>query len=226
MQPTYFPWAGYFKMINDVNLFIFLDDAQYSKGSWHSRNKILNKSKEIWLTISLKKHKLNTNLNEISIFNLDSWKRTHINLLKSIYLKHPYYLSIKEISDFLISIKTEILSEVNIMIIKFICEKLFIKTKTVKSSNFNIDEKRTKKIITLLNNFKVNEYLSPAGSKNYLEEDNFNIKTSIKLKFTNYQFNKYSQFYNNSTFVEKLSIIDIIANLGWDNTKKYILEAK
>ena len=30
-----------------------------------------------------------------------------------------------------------------------------IKTKTVKSSNFNIDEKRTKKIITLLNNFKV-----------------------------------------------------------------------
>jgi hypothetical protein len=59
MQPTYFPWAGYFKMINDVNLFIFLDDAQYSKGSWHSRNKILNKSKEIWLTISLKKHKLN-----------------------------------------------------------------------------------------------------------------------------------------------------------------------
>jgi hypothetical protein len=226
MQPTYFPWIGYFKMINDVNLFIFLDDVQYSKGSWHSRNKILNKSKEIWLTISLKKHKLNTNLNEISIFNLDSWKRTHINLLKSIYLKHPYYLSIKEISDFLISIKTEILSEVNIMIIKFICEKLFIKTKTVKSSNFNIDEKRTKKIITLLNNFKVNEYLSPAGSKNYLEEDNFNIKTSIKLKFTNYQFNKYSQFYNNSTFVEKLSIIDIIANLGWDNTKKYILEAK
>jgi hypothetical protein len=226
MQPTYFPWIGYFKMINDVNLFIFLDDAQYSKGSWHSRNKILNKSKEIWLTISLKKHKLNTNLNEISIFNLDSWKRTHINLLKSIYLKHPYYLSIKEISDFLINIKTEILSEVNIMIIKFICEKLFIKTKTVKSSNFNIDEKRTKKIITLLNNFKVNEYLSPAGSKNYLEEDNFNIKTSIKLKFTNYQFNKYSQFYNNSTFVEKLSIIDIIANLGWDNTKKYILEAK
>jgi hypothetical protein len=112
------------------------------------------------------------------------------------------------------------------MIIKFICEKLFIKTKTVKSSNFNIDEKRTKKIITLLNNFKVNEYLSPAGSKNYLEEDNFNLKTSIKLKFTNYQFNKYSQFYNNSTFIEKLSIIDIIANLGWDNTKKYILEAK
>lgn len=226
MQPTYFPWVGYFKMINDVNLFIFLDDAQYSKGSWHNRNKILNKSKEIWLTVSLKKDKLNTNLNEILIFNLDSWKRTHINLLKSIYSKHPYYLSIKEISDFLINIKTEILSEVNIMIIKFICEKLFIKTKTVKSSDFNIDEKRTKKIITLLNNFKVNEYLSPTGSKNYLEEDNFNIKTSVKLKFANYQFNKYSQFYNNSTFVEKLSIIDIIANLGWDNTKKYILEAK
>ena len=89
MQPTYLPWAGYFNLIYNTDIFIFLDDAQYSKGSWHNRNRILNNFKETWITIPLKKHKLNTNLNKIYLHDLESWKKTHINLLKESYFKHP-----------------------------------------------------------------------------------------------------------------------------------------
>ena len=41
MQPTYFPWAGYFHLIAESDKFVFLNDAQYVKGSWHSRNFII-----------------------------------------------------------------------------------------------------------------------------------------------------------------------------------------
>ena len=40
MQPTYLPWLGYFAMIDDVELFIFLDDVQLEKRSWQVRNRI------------------------------------------------------------------------------------------------------------------------------------------------------------------------------------------
>ena len=46
MQPTYLPWSGYFNLIYNTDIFIFLDDAQYSKGSWHNRNLIINNSKK------------------------------------------------------------------------------------------------------------------------------------------------------------------------------------
>ena len=31
MQPTYLPWSGYFNLIYKTDIFIFLDDAQFSK---------------------------------------------------------------------------------------------------------------------------------------------------------------------------------------------------
>ena len=46
MQPHFFPWPGYFNLISKVEKFVFLDDVQYSKNSWQSRNQILvNKKK-------------------------------------------------------------------------------------------------------------------------------------------------------------------------------------
>ena len=42
MQPHFLPWIGYFNLISQSEKFIFLDDAQFSKNSWHNRNRILN----------------------------------------------------------------------------------------------------------------------------------------------------------------------------------------
>ena len=57
MQPTFLPWLGYFQLINSVDKFVFLDDVQYSKGSWHNRNQILLSGKKQWITIPIKKKK-------------------------------------------------------------------------------------------------------------------------------------------------------------------------
>ena len=40
MQPTYLPWLGYFSMIDDVDVFVFLDSVQLVKRSWQVRNRI------------------------------------------------------------------------------------------------------------------------------------------------------------------------------------------
>ena len=132
MQPTYLPWSGYFNLIYNTDIFIFLDDAQYSKGSWHNRNLIINNSKKKWITIPLKKNKLKTNLNKIYLYDLEEWKKVHISLLKQSYIKHPFYDSLEEIFNFFLNLKTNILSELNISIIKFICEKLFITNKFIQ----------------------------------------------------------------------------------------------
>ena len=33
MQPSYFPWSGYFNLISKSDKFVFLNDAQYLKAS-------------------------------------------------------------------------------------------------------------------------------------------------------------------------------------------------
>ena len=64
-------------------------------------------------------------------------------------------------------------------------------------------------------------YLSPEGSKKYLKEDKFEELTDIKLLFNSYQSMKYKQ-KNQKKFIENLSIIDVIANLGWINAETYV----
>jgi len=225
MQPTYLPWSGYFNLIYNTDIFIFLDDAQYSKGSWHNRNLIINNSKKKWITIPLKKNKLNTNLNKIYLHNVEEWKKSHISLLKQSYLRHPFYKSVEEICNFFLTVKENILSELNIILIKFICEKLLIKNRFIQSSRLALKkQQRTDKLIDLLENFSVTEYLSPQGSMAYLLEDNFYNKTKINLKFSKYKTREYLQHSNQNSYHDKLSIVDIIANLGWSGTKDYIID--
>ena len=69
----------------------------------------------------------------------------------------------------------------------------------------------------------MSEYFSPKGSKAYLTEDNFVNKTNITLSYNDYETKKYEQNFNkNNVYIDKLSIIDVLANLGWSETKKYI----
>jgi hypothetical protein len=225
MQPTYLPWSGYFNLIYTTDIFIFLDDAQYSKGSWHNRNLIINNSKRTWITIPVKKHNLKTNLNKIYLYDLEKSKKEHINLLKQSYYRHPFYDSVEEIFNFFLTVKTNILSELNIILIKFICEKLFIKNKFIQSSDLEVKtQKRTDKLIGILKNFNVTEYLSPQGSMAYLLDDNFYNKTEINLKFSNFKTREYPQHYNKNSYFDKLSVIDVIANLGWSGAKDYIID--
>jgi len=53
MQPTYLPWIGYFDLISKSDIFVFLDDVQFSRRSWQQRNRILLDGKETMLTIPI-----------------------------------------------------------------------------------------------------------------------------------------------------------------------------
>ena len=37
-QPTFFPWIGYYDLIDQSDIFVILDDVKFEKQSWHHRN--------------------------------------------------------------------------------------------------------------------------------------------------------------------------------------------
>lgn len=221
MQPHYFPWPGYFNLMSKVDTFVFLDDAQYSKGSWHNRNLILNKSEKFWLTIPLKNSSSKTKIIDKIVDDKKNWKKNHIKTLMQFYSHHKFINDLQEIINFLDNLSIKNLSELNICLIKFIAGKLKINTKFIKSSSFSIDEKRTTKVIKILEKIGAKEYLSPIGSKEYLQKDSFDRGTTIALKFNTYKCQTYKQ-KNGLNFVPNLSIIDVVANCGWIESATYV----
>lgn len=224
MQPTYFPWAGYFNLIHSVDCFVFLDDVQLDKRSWQTRNRIVENKQDSYLILPIEKCKRETNINEVFLssdilyFQEKSFKRLLTN-----YSKSAYGLNLLNDLEFLFKdnlMLPKSLSEYNIEIIKFLCKKMGIESLFYLSSEFDFLEKRTDYLIKILDKLECTHYLSPQGSKAYLMEDKFCEKTEVELLFQEYEPKPYLQ-YGTNEFISHLSIIDVIANLGYDKASEY-----
>src|SRR5215468_348427 len=55
MQPYFLPYAGYFRLIAQADLFVVYDCVQFPRRGWLHRNKLLDANgEEQWLTLPLK----------------------------------------------------------------------------------------------------------------------------------------------------------------------------
>jgi len=61
MQPYFYPYAGYFRLFSECDLFVFLDCVQFPRRGWVHRNQLLNDvGEKAWLTLPLLKGERDT----------------------------------------------------------------------------------------------------------------------------------------------------------------------
>ena len=55
MQPYFFPYIGYFQLINAVDKFVFYDDVNFIKSGWVNRNRILLNNSDHLISVPCEK---------------------------------------------------------------------------------------------------------------------------------------------------------------------------
>ena len=80
-QPNYIPWLGYFHKIQHADIFVFLDDVQYVKGTVANRNYIKGQNGEkVLLSVPVKLSKgAFQKYNEIEIDYSQNWQQKSEN---------------------------------------------------------------------------------------------------------------------------------------------------
>lgn len=230
MQPTYLPWAGFFNLIAEVDRFVFLDDAQFSKSSWHNRNRLLIQGETKWITVPVA-HSGLPGLDAIAVRDTQNWRRKHINMLRAGYGRHGHFADIETLFDAIDDTALTTLADININIIAKISRHLGLADKFLRASTLAIEAPRTQRLIKICEALDCGEYLSPAGARDYLLEDGDFAASPIELAFQQYRPRPYFQKGRKGQegqkgaepgFVSHLSIVDVIANMGWENTAAYI----
>tara|TARA_Y100000768_G_scaffold250917_1_gene190613 strand:+ start:1868 stop:2575 length:708 start_codon:yes stop_codon:yes gene_type:complete len=214
-QPTYFPWIGYFALIEAAENFIFLDDVQFDSRSWQQRNRILNNENVDYLTVPIIKKGLSQQLiNNTKIINIDIFEK-HLLKIKHAYSKAKYFSEYYPKIELILSKckAKENLADVNIYIIKEIAKLLNIKCVFKRSSDLNCTGKRSLKLINICKKLGNNQYLINEGALEYIKQD-INLFEINKIQLNIIKIDKiaYQQLSNN--FTEKLSIIDVLLNNG------------
>jgi len=222
MQPTFFPWAGYFNLMAQADCFVFYDDVQLEKQSWQTRNRILLQGKAAWICVPVLHRKLDQTIDQTEVFDQSRWRQKLLRQLLHAYSRHSCREEMLLVANKLPAIPSRNLAEINIALILDCCEKLNIMPKSVfRSSELGVAGKRSDRLIRICEKLGCDDYLSPVGSGDYLAEDHFSERSSINLTFQQYNPMPYLQ-KKNQDFVSHLSIIDVVANLGWAKAADYV----
>ncbi len=221
MQPHYMPWSGYFNLIASVDKFVFYDDVQFEKQSWQNRNRILLNHQSFFITVPSHREHLEQPIHLIRIEDGSNWREKQIRLLQQTYAKHPFSSDMLEIAKIVLDKSNTLLADLDIKIIEAVCSKLGLSKTFVRSSSLNILGDRSDRLINICKALDCDEYLSPPGSRDYIEEDGKFRDNPIKLRFQNFEPQPYVQ-KNEQAFVSHLSFLDVVANLGWAKTLDYI----
>ncbi len=210
-QPGYMPNIGFFKKIQSSHTFVFYDDAQFVKDGFDNRNKIRTSEGYRWITVPVKRPVFSKKLNEIEISYDTNWRKQHCDLIFECYSKTKYFSSYWNSIKKILDKKYEKLINLNLDLIKFINSELKIPTQTILSSELNISETKTRKLVLICSKLNATCYISGINGREYLEEDLFK-KSKIKLIYENFLHPEYNQFHGN--FIENMSIIDLLFNMG------------
>jgi hypothetical protein len=217
MQPTYLPWLGYFDLIEKSDVFVIYDCVQFEKQSWQQRNRIRNKDGEIMLVLPVKYgNGLLRRINEVEVDYSRNVPKKHLTSIQLSYSKAKNFSAIFFELEKIYAGKPKMLIDINVSLIKLGMKLLNIETPLVYASELNVQGSRVEALIDICKKLSVDRYLSPIGSKGYIDENNLFPENKIKLEYQNYNHPIYEQV-NYDNFISHLTYIDYLFNTNTTN---------
>lgn len=212
MQPYFFPYIGYFMLIKHSDKFIIFDTAQYMKGGWVNRNRVLKANGDpMYVNALIHKAPTRTPINEIYLNYKEDWKSKILAQLEVYRKIAPYYDKVIILLEKCFEYETGSLSELNVYTLKETCKYLGIKfdIEVLSEMNLIIDDVNESDEwgLNISKAMGAKEYLNAPGGMDFYDKDKYTEK-GIDLKFVKPNLKPYDQ--KTEEFIPGLSIIDVM----------------
>ncbi len=226
-QINFAPWLGYFNKVAKSDIFVLLDEVQFTFGETMNRNRVLDLSGNIcYLSVPcVKKDHLNKKFSEIEISDAYDWQNKIKSFLKQVYGKFDFYEEVIDKLGFVFEKKYTKIIDVNLDLLHVFLDLLEIKTKLVFQKDIEYDRSKKKNdlVLELCQAVGATTYLSGNGAKNYMDIQSFK-DNDISVCFQTFNPPPYEQRLHKDSFVPGLSILDVLFNVGIAKTKQLFWE--
>ena len=244
MQPYFFPYIGYFQLINAVDEFLVYDNVNFIKKGWINRNNILINGNPHLINVPLKSKSSFVKIKDIEIDDSLKWRKKVLSDLSVNYKRAKCFNEVYPIIEKTINFNTTKITEINFQSIKNVCDYLEINTKLSNdifrfenleeklrapvidklmfpNINLNHYEHKVVRVLEICKIKNAKSYFNPIGGTELYSKDEF-LMNDIDLKFIKAREITYPQFGNK--FVPFLSIIDVLMFNSKDEIKNLLNE--
>ncbi|MBD9625591.1 MULTISPECIES: WbqC family protein [Ensifer] len=217
-QPMLFPWPGFFEQLALADGYIYLDDAQFSKGSFTNRIQLLKGNDRCWMTIPLAGKGSFQKIQDLSA-TADNWRASHRSLLRQSLDGAPYI-------DDALAILDEVYANDSL------CDLLIASTEVParylgigferiirRSCDMASNGTSWQRVLDLVLEANGTRYLTGHGAANYLDHQAFEA-AGVYVEYMNYSCTPWPQ--PRETFTPYVSVLDLIARTGPD-ARKHLL---
>lgn len=228
MQPYFFPYLGYFQLVQAVDDFVFYDDVMFIKKGWINRNRILMQGKEFLFTIPLEKQSQNKTIRESNVAWGPEFPTKLIVQLHAAYKKAPFFDQVMPRIEALFAQKPVSMAELAGKSIELVWQYLGLEKRFHYSSQLpdNQADGRAERLIHLTKSLGSTHYINALNGQS-LYEKGFFATHGVELSFIKPALIPYSQG-KTASFEPGLSMIDV---LMWNDSaaivdmlKNYSLE--
>lgn len=224
MQPYFFPYLGYWQLLNAVDQYVIYDNIQFTKSSWIRRNRILSGGTDKMITLPLKKASDYLDVCERSLSDdFDKERIKLLRLIESSYKKAPMFKNVFPVIKDTINYESKNLFQYIYNSVKSVCEYMEINTAITVSSELDIDFslKGKDKVLSICRCMGATDYYNAINGVALYDPYRTEFESAgIKLHFLKMKEITYPQF--NNEFVPNLSIIDVLMFNSKETVKKML----
>lgn len=181
-QPYFFPYIGYYQLINASDVFVNLNHVSFMKRSYMTRNVLKNNTQ---INIPVMGASQNKKCYEVHVIDDYVWIDKFSKTLDQLYGKEENYDEIlgKVLVPWFDSLEEgSSISEFNMNSIYIICRYLNIQTNFRFSSRGLTENKREKGLQDIVKYYKGDTYINAIGGQKLYNKENF-AEQGIDLKF-------------------------------------------
>jgi hypothetical protein len=213
VQSSYIPWKGYFDLIRACDEFILLDDVQFTRRDWRSRNRIKTKDGLAWLSIPVQnKGRYHQPISEVVVSEPD-WGHRHWQTIRASYGRTPFFAGYAPLFEPLYAEPvSDRLSLINHSFITAVCGALGITTRITWSTDYQARSGRNERLIDLCVQAGATEYLSGPSASSYVDVPAF-AEAGVTVRYADYSgYPEYQQPH--PPFEHAVSLVDLLFCTG------------
>jgi hypothetical protein len=214
-QPQLLPWPGFFELVASADIYVHLDDAQFSRGGFINRVQIKHPAGSKWMSVPLKGKGSFQQINRMEAAGTD-WKRRHRELVRQSLAEAPHLDRALALLDAVYA--ADPLVELLMTGIELPAATMDLDRpkQWIRSSELTLAGTSSERVLAIVKAVGGTHYVTAHGAANYLDHEAFEV-AGVSVDYLDYSKTPYPQLHGD--FTPYVSVLDLIANLGMDAHK-------
>lgn len=225
MQPYFFPYLGYWQLLQAADRFVVYDDVNYIKGGWVNRNRLLIGGQPCYITVPLQQASPFSRICDLRTSARPPWREKLVRMVDLAYRRAPHFERVFPVIAAAIRDETANLSEYLTGSLRAVATLLGLPAEIVSTSRGYRNDalSGTARVLDICRQEAATTYLNLPGGRALYDAEAFR-RQGVALRFVEVACPPYRQ--RSPGFVPALSIIDTLMELGPTETRARLHAAR